>query len=115
MGFGPAGENVSLPMNISGHCAYSICNASCQIELIWAECKVGQTEALNICDPDSEDCPPTAASSATSLVPATTLAPVSDCLGLIPPRKVRDWKEEGVVLYSVSSSQDLAFSTRRFL
>lgn len=101
-------------MNISGHCAYSICNASCQIELIWAECKVGQTEALNICDPDSEDCPLTAAPSATSLVPVTTLAPVSDCLGLIPPRKVRDWKE-GVVLYSVASSQDLAFSTCRFL
>ncbi|OXB72764.1 UNVERIFIED_CONTAM: hypothetical protein H355_006207 [Colinus virginianus] len=84
------GENVSLPMNISGHCAYSICNASCQIELIWAECKVIQTETLETCEPNSEACPPTAAPSATRLVPATTLAPVSDCLGLVPPRRFNE-------------------------
>jgi len=84
-------------MNISGHCAYSICNASCQIELIWAECKVVQTEALETCEPNSEACPPTAAPNATSLVPATALAPMSDCLGLIPPRKVRDLKEDTVL------------------
>lgn len=81
-------------MNVSGHCAYSICNSSCQIELIWAECKTGHTEALKICDPDSEACPPTLAPSATSQVPASMGTHVSDCLGLIPPRKVRGLKED---------------------
>ncbi|NWZ60204.1 MUC5B protein, partial [Haliaeetus albicilla] len=84
------GENISLPVNVSGHCAYSICNSSCQIELIWAECKTGHTEAPKICDPDSEACPPTSAPSATSRVPASTGTPVSDCLGLIPPRKFNE-------------------------
>lgn len=94
MGFALAGENISLPVNVSGRCAYSICNKSCQIELIWAECKTGHTETQKACDPRSETCPPTPAPGVTNQVPAPTRTPVRDCLALNPPRKVRDSEED---------------------
>ncbi|KAJ7411355.1 hypothetical protein BTVI_50229 [Pitangus sulphuratus] len=84
------GENVSLPVNTSDRCAYSVCNKLCQIELIWAECKTGHAETLKSCDPDSETCPPASTPSATNQVPASPRAPVSDCLALIPPRKFNE-------------------------
>lgn len=92
MGFVLAGENVSLPVNVSGRCAYSVCNKSCQMELIWAECKTGHTETLKVCDPHSETCPPTPAPGVTNEILAPTRTSVSDCLALIPPRKVRDFE-----------------------